>query len=120
MPPVTPPVTDLTATSSADSSLPPDPAKQNTVTLDEPIQRQGQIIKVLELRKPHAGELRGVSLVELAQMQVDALVNVLPRITIPSITNPEAAAMGLADLVECGTVIAGFLLPKAMTDSANT
>jgi len=39
-----------------------------TVTLDEPIQRGEQRIESLLLRKPTAGELRGISLVELGQL----------------------------------------------------
>ena len=55
----------------------------NTVQLDTPIKRgDGQITSVT-LRKPNAGELRGVSLAELLQMKVDALQAVLPRITNP-------------------------------------
>lgn len=97
---------------------PQQPQQPDPITLDTPIQRKGQTIKELTLRRPLAGELRGISLVELAQMDVAALERVLPRITTPNITQPEVAQMSLADLVQLGTTVAGFLLTKEQTGSA--
>ena len=88
-----------------------------TVTLDTPIARQGGAITGVTLRKPTAGELRGVQLGALLQMEVSALLTVLPRITQPSLTAPELAAMDPADLLQIGTEVAGFLLPKALRPS---
>ncbi len=84
-----------------------DPA--NTVTLDQPITRQGQTIPALNLRKPAAGELRGLSLVSVLQMDVDALAVLLPRITTPTVHKPEVLAMDPADMLAAGIVVAGFL-----------
>lgn len=88
-----------------------------TVTLDTPIARQGGDITAVTLRKPTAGELRGVQLGSLLQMEVSALLTVLPRITQPSLTAPELASMDPADLLQIGTEVAGFLLPKALRPS---
>ncbi|MBX9612436.1 MAG: phage tail assembly protein [Burkholderiales bacterium] len=84
----------------------------NTVHLDQPIRRDGQVIDILTLRKPAAGELRGLSLVAVLQMDVDALSNLLPRISNPTIHKPEVLAMDPADILAAGIVVAGFLQQK--------
>ena len=84
----------------------------NTVTLDTPIKRGNSEITEVTLRKPSAGELRGVSLAELLQMKVDALQTVLPRITNPILHKQDMATLDPADLVNMGTVVVGFLLTK--------
>lgn len=83
------------------------------VTLDSPIVRGETTVETLAIRKPMAGELRGVSLVELMQMDVLALRKVLPRITNPSLTDIEVGRMDPADLVQCGVVVTGFLVSKS-------
>ena len=83
------------------------------VTLDTPIMRGEQTIESLQIRKPKSGELRGLSLVDLGQLKTDALIKILPRITVPPITEPEAANLDPADLLACGAEIGGFLLQKS-------
>lgn len=85
-----------------------------TVELDTPIVRGNTTITTLNLRKPTAGELRGVKLMDLANMDVSALVTVLPRITIPSILKQEVEKMDPADLTELGTEVALFLAKKSV------
>lgn len=82
------------------------------ITLDEPIKRGEQTIDSITLRKPKSGELRGVSLADVLQMQTDALITLIPRLSTPSLTAPEVRQMDPADLVQCGGEIAGFLLTK--------
>ncbi|MFZ6709767.1 phage tail assembly protein [Undibacterium sp. TC9W] len=84
-----------------------------TITLDEPIKRGDTTITSITLRKPKAGELRGVSLVELGQMNVAALQQVLPRITTPILTAQDVANLDVADLVEIGSEVSLFLVKKA-------
>ncbi len=86
----------------------------NSVTLDTPISRGKTMINTLNLRKPQSGELRGVQLIELLNMDVATLIKILPRITSPSITAPEAAGMDPADLLACGSKISAFLLQKSV------
>lgn len=94
-------------------------ADNNTVTLDTPIRRGTNSIDSITLRKPNSGELRGVSLVELLQMDVGSLIKVLPRISSPSLTAVEVAGMDPADLLALSSKISGFLLQKsAMTDAS--
>jgi len=83
------------------------------ITLDTPIKRGDNDIATISLRKPAAGELRGVTLTDLLQMDVAALTKVIPRISEPSLTETEVARMDPADLVQIGGAVAGFLLPKA-------
>lgn len=83
------------------------------VTLDEPIRRGQSTIGEITLRHPTAGELRGITLHALADLDVMALQKVLPRITSPALTEPEIAGMSPADLMQLGVKVAAFLLPKA-------
>lgn len=104
---MTTPNTETTEASSTN-----DKAAENTVTLETPIKRGSLTIDKVTLRKPTAGELRGVSLAELLQMKVDALQTVLPRITTPMLHKQDMASLDPADLVNLGTVVVGFLLTK--------
>ncbi|RFA31324.1 hypothetical protein CAI21_01465 [Alkalilimnicola ehrlichii] len=90
----------------------------NTVKLQTPIPRNGGDIVELALRKPGAGELRGLALVELLQMDVNALAKVLPRISQPTVQEREVQQMDPADLVECGGIVVSFLLKQEKTDNA--
>lgn len=85
---------------------------RETIELDEPIQRGKTTISELQIRKPKAGELRGVSLLDVAQMDVLALRKVLPRITTPTLTDIEIGNMDPADILQCGVAVAGFLVTK--------
>ena len=107
--------TDNTAITSTEAAALAEAVAQrdpNTVTLDTPIKRGNSFITEVTLRKPSAGELRGVSLAELLQMKVDALQTVLPRITNPILHKQDMATLDPADLVNMGTVVVGFLLTK--------
>lgn len=88
----------------------------NMIVLDEPIIRGTQQITELKLRKPKAGELRGVSLSDLLSLDVAAIIKVVPRISIPSINEAEARAMDPADLVQVGAKISSFLLKKSLKE----
>ncbi|MFY9326426.1 MAG: phage tail assembly protein, partial [Georgfuchsia sp.] len=64
------------------------------------------------------GELRGVTLTDLLQMDVNALTRVVPRISDPTLTEAEVARMDPADLVSIGSEVAGFLLPRSVQAEA--
>lgn len=87
--------------------------EQKVITLETPLQRGDQTITEITLRKPSAGELRGLSLVSLLQMEVTALTTVLPRITSPALTSDEINRLDLPDLMQLGSEVAGFLVPKS-------
>jgi len=102
---------------AAPAAPPPEPtdAAAVTVQLDEPIRRGDTAITSVTLRRPRAGELRGLHLTLLLQMQVDALVTLLPRITQPTLLKHELEAMNPADLVQLGSEATGFFLTRAQT-----
>lgn len=91
----------------------------STVQLDTPIKRGDQDITAIALRKPSSGALRGVQLANLLQMDVNSLITVLPRISDPVLTEQDVRNLDPADLLQIGTEVAGFLLPKSALQSAD-
>ena len=83
-----------------------------TVILNSAITRGEQSITEIKVQKPTAGQLRGVSLTSLLQMEVTDLCKVLPRITQPTLTDHEINQLDIADLTQIGAEVVGFLLPK--------
>lgn len=90
------------------------------ITLDTPIHRGETLIDVITLRKPRAGELRGVSLTDVLQMDVNALNRVLPRISQPALTEAEVMNLDPADLVQIGGALSNFLLTRKMRGEMDT
>lgn len=103
---------DTEATTAAAAASPAFPA--DAIELDQPIKRGDADITHVTLRKPMAGELRGIKLVDLLHLDVGALQTVLPRITSPSLTTAEVAGLDPADLTELGTQVAGFFVRKSI------
>lgn len=86
---------------------------ENVVTLEAPVKRGEQLIDTITLMKPNAGTLRGLSLASVANAEIDALIKVLPRITMPSLTEQEVAALDLVDMVALAGKVVGFLSPTS-------
>lgn len=84
------------------------------VTLDYPIKRGDTEVKEITLRKPMAGQLRGVKLTELLSLDVGAVQMILPRITTPALLPHEIAQLDPADITELGTKVAGFFVRKSI------
>lgn len=91
----------------------------NTITLDEPLTRGDQSITAITVRKPDSGALRGLSLVDVLRMDVDALRKLLPRITDPTLTEADVAKLDPADLMQLASKVTGFLLTKAAKQEAS-
>lgn len=87
------------------------------IELDTPVTRKSGDVTEITLRKPKAGELRGLNLTDILQMDVNALGKLLPRISQPVLTEAEVQNMDPADLVQLGGEVAGFLVPKKMKDT---
>ena len=85
----------------------------NVVALDTPIKRGDTLITEVNVIRPNAGALRGVSLADVASSNVDALLMVLPRITYPTLTKEECAALSLPDMVGLAGKVINFLLPNS-------
>ncbi|WLE59286.1 phage tail assembly protein [Burkholderia plantarii] len=86
----------------------------NSHELDTPITRGDQTITRITLRKPKSGELRGVSLSDLVNLDIAALSKVLPRVATPTLIDADVYNLDPADLVMLGGIFAGFLMPKAV------
>jgi Phage tail assembly chaperone proteins, E, or 41 or 14 len=90
-----------------------------TVQLSTPIKRNGGDVAELTLRKPATGELRGLKLTDVLQMDVNSLGVLLPRIAQPTITKADVDALDPADAMELGLAVLGFFEGKtvpAVTD----
>lgn len=79
------------------------------VKLSKPIQRGSHEVKEVTIRPPFAAECKGLSLYSLAQMDVNQLSILLPRITTPALTKGEIEQMPLSDLFDFGSEVSGFL-----------
>lgn len=84
--------------------------KTTTVDLEEPIVRgETKITKVI-LQKPKGGALRGTSMNDVLNSDVNTMFKVIPRISTPSITEAELIDMEADDLTSlCGAVVDFFL-----------
>lgn len=82
------------------------------VELETPLQRGKTTVTEITVRKPMSGGMRGVSLVDIMNLDVAALTKVMPRITTPALTEAELKTMDIVDLVQLGTALNGFLTPK--------
>jgi len=83
-----------------------------TVTLDNPLKRGEQEIEKISLRKPMGGDLAGINLGDLYNMNVIAMSKVIPRISDPMIHAPEFMTMDGEDIAALSTKVVGFLLTR--------
>lgn len=91
----------------------PDPVYSDTITLATPIKRGDTAIEALRLRKPNAGEMRGLSLTDLTNCEVGAVLTLLPRISEPTLTRPECDQLDPVDLMEVAGQVRLFLMSSA-------
>lgn len=91
----------------------PAPPVTAKILLETPIRRGEQTIEELTLRKPVAGELRGVALSDVMRADVSALHVLLPRITSPTLTTQDVSNLDLVDLGNIAGEVMGFFMPRA-------
>lgn len=85
--------------------------EQPRIPLTTPIQRGEQVYTELTLTKPaKVAQLRGINTVELLNLNVDALIKFIPRVSTPSLTEQEVGNLDPADLLQAGMVIIGFFI----------
>lgn len=65
--------------------------KSVTVNLSKPVKIDGEDVTKITLRKPMVGELRGQKLIEVIQMDVNAMIAVIPRISVPPLMDHQLA-----------------------------
>lgn len=114
------PVTTPAATATTQDAAPgntakPEPTPGITFTdttfrfpLEHPIMIGDQRVEWLTLRQPQAGELRGLNLLDLSQLDIDALLTLLPRISTPTVQRIFGAQLHPADLMTIGKGVSGF------------
>lgn len=85
-----------------------------TITLETPVTRGETIIESFQLRKPTAGELRGLMVGPIVQGNVDALISLLPRISMPPLTTAEVEQMEADDFAAISNEVIGFFMTPSM------
>lgn len=87
-----------------------------SISLSVPIVRGDKKITEITLHKPNVGVMRGISMSAVLNMNVDAIADVLPRISDPKMTEAEISAMDLPDLLMVGVAVASFFIPTMDTE----
>lgn len=82
------------------------------VDLDFGITRGTDVIKSITLRKPKTGSLRGLNLNEVLNIDINAHIKLLPRITNPAITAAEVADLDPADFTTLASGVVGFFVSQ--------
>ena len=83
------------------------------IELSTPIINGTNEITKFSMRKPLAGDLRGIKLLNFIDADVDSLAKVLPRITIPALAEQDVYKMDITDLANVVLEISDFLKPKS-------
>jgi len=83
------------------------------ITLETPIKLGNeQTIERVTVRMPRSGDLRGLALVEMGNLEVDTLTKLLPRITMPSLAAPMIDQLMPYDLLNLGRCVSSFFSSK--------
>ncbi|HEY9092044.1 phage tail assembly protein [Parasphingorhabdus sp.] len=87
--------------------------KLDTVTLSTPIIVGDKTIDKLTLRKPTAGELRGLSLQDIMTTEVTAMLSIIPRICEPALNPEQVNGLEVDDFSMIAGTIRGFFMTPA-------
>jgi Phage tail assembly chaperone proteins, E, or 41 or 14 len=85
---------------------------KNTITLATPVTIDGEKVSKVTLRKPTSGELRGLNLANIMQMDVSTMIRLLPRITTPPLSEGQVAALEPEDLMDMASRTVVFFARK--------
>lgn len=83
------------------------------IALQTPVKRKTEEIASVTLRRPKAGELRGLSLARIMQMDVSAIIALVPRISQPVLDEAEVAGLDPVDLAAIAQEVVGFFFSEA-------
>ncbi len=86
---------------------------KTVVELEQPIIQGETKITQLTLRKPTAGELRGIKLIQIMELIPDAFFQLIPRICTPTVTIGQLHTIDATDLLEIMAKIASMLEKKS-------
>ena len=87
-----------------------DETKTKTIDLKHPLAmgEGAKDIDTITLRRPMAGDLRGVKLVDLMQMDADAVCQLVARISSPLLPAGRFWELDAADLLNVSVEVVGF------------
>lgn len=95
----------------------PKPTTPKKVTLEYPFKRGETEVSTVDIRRPASGELRGLNLSDVLNLNVDAMTKLIPRIT--PLMDEEVKQLDPVDLVQICSEIGDFFVPKsALTDGS--
>lgn len=83
-----------------------------TVPLETPLKRDAGELTQLRFRKPVSGDLRGMSIAKLGQLDYDEQRKLLPRISLDGLIAAEVDQLDVADQLEISGALTDFLVPK--------
>ncbi|MFT8555401.1 MAG: phage tail assembly protein [Zymomonas mobilis] len=96
------------AVAVADAATPVPALDNNTVKLGYALIRGDQKFENIELRKPVTGDLRGLSVTQLLNTDVDQMCKFLPRITTPALMPSEIEKLPVGDFLSLAMKSLGF------------
>jgi hypothetical protein len=88
------------------------------ITFEEGFKRGEETVVELKLRRPQAGELRGLSTIDVIRQEYAAIEKLAPRITQPAMTAQDIASLSPADLMELGSGMADFFMSRQSREKA--
>lgn len=93
---------------------------QKMIELINPIVRGEKEFKEIIVLKPTVPALKGLKLVDVLQVDVDAMQLLLPRITQPMLHKADFVNMEVDDFTELATAAVSFLGQKSATTAEDT
>ena len=88
-------------------------ALTKTVKLARPVEREGSKVAEVTLIEPNAGAMRGLKLANVMQMDVTAMLALIPRITKPVLETHELEQMGSRDFLQLSQEAVLFFVTPA-------
>ncbi len=85
----------------------------STVKLQTPLQIGEKKIHEITVREPKAGELRGIKLLDVIQMDVAAYETLLPRITDPALTVDQIRDFSASQIMEFMDKVGNAFAPSS-------
>jgi hypothetical protein len=87
------------------------------VRLSSPLQFGDQSIDILSLRRPTAGDMRGIKLRDIIDMDVSTICILAERISLTPLAPSQLKDLDPADLLQLSVTISNFFekLPRSQT-----
>lgn len=86
-------------------------------TLSSPVTIDGKEVCQVSLRKPKTGELRGLNLTDVLQMNINAMITLLPRVTQPPLAPAQVSDLDPADFMGLASGVVGFFVKGAQLEA---